>query len=155
MAQLLARQGSRVIDLKAWAKETGAIVGHDDQDDADIIDLDELASRMAALPEDCFIEGHLAHLLPVDVAWVIRVDPHVLGPRLRTRGYADAKVVENLESEALDIILLEALDNVPLVVQRDATTRSPGELLESFAAATATLGHDIEDVDWTDRLPFT
>jgi adenylate kinase len=101
-------------------------------------------------------EGHLAHLLPVDVAWVVRCDPDALRPRLESRGYAASKVRENLEAEALDIILAEAVDSCPRVVQRDGTRRTPAALYKAFADAGlgGPKADDLEAVDWSDRLPI-
>ncbi|MGB0653340.1 MAG: hypothetical protein ACPGQL_09090, partial [Thermoplasmatota archaeon] len=105
----------------------------------------------------------LAHLLDVDEAWVLRCDPRVLRGRLEARGYPPGKVTENLEAEALDLILMEALDSDARVVQVDVTERSPADAVEALLAAStfrATAGgepladHAIEHVDWSDQLPF-
>lgn len=157
LARLAAeRFGWRVVDLKAWAEDEGAVVGHDDADGSDILDVDRLADR---LPADdgavVLYEGHLSHLVGVDVAWVLRCDPDVLRPRLESRGYPAAKVQENLEAEALDLILQEALDEGALVVQRDGTRRNPDELLSAFVETgpEALKTNDLEPVDWSHRLP--
>lgn len=158
LAGVAARNGWRVVDVKAWAREAGAVVGHDELDGADVIDVEALAQLV---PDDdgsrVAYEGHLSHLLPVDAAWVIRLDPKKLGPRLVARGYAPAKVLENLEAEALDLILQEALENVPAVVQRDATNRAPDALFNSFVSvppAQLLRAPDLEPVDWSAQLPF-
>lgn len=162
VAQLAGKAGYRVVDVKAWAKAAGAIAGHDPEDEADAIDLDLLAATMLADPRatgSVMYEGHLAHLLPVDVAWVIRCDPRVLARRLSSRGYKAAKVRENLEAEALDIILQEALDSDARVIQRDGTKRTAQELLTAFEQATRRASGsaeppDLEPVDWSDQLPI-
>ena len=58
------------------------------------------------------VEGLLAHLLPkkeLSHVIVLRANPKVLERRLRARGYSDVKTRENVEAEALDIILWEAV----------------------------------------------
>jgi len=72
------------------------------------------------------------------------------------RGYGLAKVRENMEAEALDLILQEALDIVPRVIQRDGTRRTPEGLFAAFADShrVAAIGHDLEPVDWSSQLPF-
>ncbi len=156
-ALLKGRPDWTVVDVKEFARRQGVVVEYDSEQDAEVIDVLALAARM---PEETthytLFEGHLAHLLPVDVAWVVRCDPEVLRPRLVARGYPKGKVDENLEAEALDIILQEALDEVPRVIQRDGTRRSPEELLASFVEATGAQrkGHDLEPVDWSHRLPL-
>lgn len=156
LARLAEEKGWRVVSINAWAKQTGCIVGHDDEDGSDIIDVDVLAQHMPAGDEDVLFDGHLAHLLPVDVAWVVRCDPDILRGRLEARGYPPAKVLENMEAEAIDLILQEALDSVPRVVQRDGTRRSPEELFSAFVdlGSGSMKDHDIEPVDWSHRLPI-
>jgi adenylate kinase len=156
VATLAAEQGWLIVDVKAWAQEMDCVAGYDEEDEAFAIDLKRLRRKV---PGDdgarVLYEGHLSHLLPLDGAWVIRCDPRVLRPRLEARGYAPAKVLENLEAEAMDIILQEAL-RLPAVVQRDGTRRSPGELLKAFADAgvDSLKGADLEPVDWSDQLPL-
>ena len=157
LAKVAAAHGWRVVDVKAWAKAEGCIAGHDLEDQADAIDVEALAERVP--PDDgskVLYEGHLSHFLDLDEAWVVRCDPRVLAPRLQARKYRPAKIRENLEAEALDIILQEALDIMPRVVQRDGTRRTPEGLFAAFAdsARGATKGHDLEPVDWSSQLPI-
>lgn len=156
VGMLAAREGWRVVDVRGWAEEVGAIAGYDAKDQAVAIDVKKLARK---LPKDdglsVLYEGHLSHLLPMDGAWVIRCDPRVLRPRLVARGYSPSKVRENLEAEALDVILQEAL---PLrrVVQRDGTRRTPEQLFKAFAEVEvdSLKAPDLEPVDWSDQLPL-
>ncbi|HEX2065782.1 MAG TPA: adenylate kinase family protein [Candidatus Thermoplasmatota archaeon] len=156
VALLAARQGWRVVNVREWAEAEGAVAGHDPDDDAVAIDVRRLARRMPADDgADVLYEGHLSHLLPVDGAWVLRCDPRVLRPRLEVRGYRPRKVAENLEAEAIDLILQEAL---PLrrVVQRDGTRRTPAQVLKAFAEAgvESLKAPDLEPVDWSGQLPL-
>src|SRR5687767_8827755 len=154
LAGLAASDGWTVVDIKAWAKAEGCVVGFDEDDEAAVIDIERLGGLVPKRGRLLF-EGHLSHLLPVDLAWVVRCDPESLRPRLEARGYKPSKVRENLEAEALDLILQEALDAVPRVVQRDGTRRSPQALYKAFADAGlgAAKTDDLEPVDWSDRLP--
>jgi adenylate kinase len=156
VAQVAAEHGWRVVDVKAWAKEVGAVAGYDAKDEAFAIDVQKLARRV---PTDdgskVLYEGHLSHLLPVDGAWVIRCDPRILRHRLAARRYRWSKVLENLEAEALDVLLQEAL-LLPRVVQRDGSRRSPEELFKAFAEVDfdSLKEPDLEPVDWSDQLPI-
>jgi adenylate kinase len=156
LARLAAKDGWTVVDVKAWAKAEDCVVGFDEEDQAAVIDVKRLSRRMPQ-GDRLLFEGHLSHLLPVDLAWVVRCDPDALRPRLAARGYKPAKVRENLEAEALDLILQEALDILPRVVQRDGTRRSPQALYKAFADAGlgAAKADDLEPVDWSDRLPIS
>ena len=172
LCALLAARGEVVVSVADLASRHDAVAGRDDQDEADVIDIDALrvalAARMgdaggaptgdatvdALLPPVLFIDGHLAHLLPVHRIWVLRCSPDVIRQRLEARGYNTAKVRENVEAEAMDLILQEALDQGVAVVQRDGTRRSPAELLAAFeqAAPMAPQEHDLELVDWSAHL---
>lgn len=151
LAALLSAHGFTVTDVHSLARQHDAVLGYDDLDAANVIDVDALQD----VPCDAdFIEGHMAHLLPVDGIWVIRIDPDVLGRRLAKRGYTETKIAENLEVEAMDLILQESLAAGVPVIQRDGTHRSPEELLSSFVEvdSTALKSHDLEVVDWSDWL---
>jgi adenylate kinase len=157
LATVAATHGWQVVDVKAWARREGCVVGRDDLDEADVIDVDALAGKTPPprAGERLLYEGHVSHFLPVDVAWVLRLDPDVLRERLRARGYRPEKVEENTEAEALDLILQEAMERLDgRVVQRDGTNRTPQELYASFAAVdiAALNAPDIEHVDWLEGL---
>lgn len=157
LAKVAQEDGWRIIDVKLWAREAGCVAGHDAEDEADAIDVEALARKV---PSDdgskVLYEGHLSHCLGLDEAWVIRCDPQILRERLVARGYKPAKVVENLEAEALDIILQEAMEGTPRVFQRDGTRRSPQALYKAFAEAGlgSSKDDDLEPVDWSHRLPI-
>jgi adenylate kinase len=77
---------------------------------------------------DSAIEGHLAHLLGIEgVVIVLRTAPWELRARLMKKGFSDAKTSENVEAEALDVVLIEALDLHDLVFEVDTTGRGAGE----------------------------
>jgi adenylate kinase len=101
-------------------------------------------------------EGHLSHLLPVDGVWLVRCDPQVLRGRLAARKYPTSKVLENLEAEALDVILQEALERFDHLVQRDGTRRTPQALYSAFTGVRLDRlkEPDLEPVDWSEQLPF-
>jgi len=84
------------------------ITGNDEQRDARIIDVDRWAAEF--VPVDGFVEGHLAHLLPCDRIVVLRCRPDVLKNRLSLRKYREEKILENFDAEALDVCLIETVD---------------------------------------------
>ena len=92
------------------------------------VDLPALARRMGptgSVPGDAVLVGHLAHLLPVREAVVLRCRPDVLVRRLRAshRGTEDERR-ENFVAEALDVVLCEALQRGCRVWEVDTTRRS-------------------------------
>jgi adenylate kinase len=77
--------------------------------------------------EICILEGHFSHRL-AEWAIVLRLSPEVLRRRLLERGYSERKVRENLEAEALDIVLAEAVECCRRVDEIDTTELTPQEV---------------------------
>lgn len=156
VAALAAKKfGWKVVDVKKWALDIGLSEDYDTQDEAHVVDVEGLSLEKdweGTPTVTTLYDGHLSHYMPVDVAWVIRCDPDVLRPRLQARGYKPEKVRENLEAEAIDVILQECLARFRSVISVDGTRRSPEETLSAFAASKPK-GHQVEPVDWSDRLP--
>lgn len=101
------------------------------------------------------VESHLAHYLVADVVVVLRCHPETLESRLRERGASPAKISENAQSEALDVILSEAVSEHgrESVYEVDTTSLTPFEVAEEITAVrqgarTPSAG----TVDFTDYL---
>ena len=57
------------------------------------------------------VEGHLSHLCEgADKMIVLRLNPSILKYRLEERNYAESKIQENLEAEALAVCSAEAYE---------------------------------------------
>lgn len=119
------------VDLNDLAD--AASVGYDEEAGSKVVDIEKLGREARKVLEgfgEAVIEGHLAHLLPVgDLVIVLRTDPKVLERRLRVKGFGEAKVRENLEAEALDACLIEALERHRDVYEVDTTHRTVEETL--------------------------
>jgi len=85
---------------------------------------------------DGILESHLAHHFNADRVIVLRCAPAELEKRLRERGDSTDKARENAESEALDVVLSEAVEShgQNSVYEIDTTDRSPGEVADEIAA---------------------
>ena len=105
-AETLRKRGIRVLDLKTTVSPF--VIGN--EDDSDIIDTDAWREELVKSGIDGFAEGLLAHYLPCDKLIILRCRPDVLKERLNGRGYSPEKIRENAESEALDVILIEAVN---------------------------------------------
>jgi len=98
-----------------------------------LVDLDRLRAALrrdpaAGGPADVVV-GHLAHLLPVREAIVLRCHPLALGRRLaRARRGTRRDRAENVVSEALDLVLVEALGERLPVFEVDTTGRHVAEV---------------------------
>jgi adenylate kinase len=73
------------------------------------------------------LDGHFSHHFAAR-AIVLRLHPKDLKKRLETRGYNEKKINENLEAEAIDIILAEAVEICKRVDEIDTTGKAPEEI---------------------------
>jgi adenylate kinase len=119
----------RVIDLNALVKG-GLSLGTDPERGCLEADMDGLEQKLAETDTDelTILEGHFSHYF-ADEAVVLRLMPSELKKRLEARGYSAKKIQENLESEALDVILVEAVEFCSRVSEIDTTGRSPQEVV--------------------------
>ncbi|MFH1820925.1 MAG: adenylate kinase family protein [Methanobacteriota archaeon] len=115
-----------------------------DKDGTKVVDVPKLcrefARQIRAFRGPVVVEGLLAHLLPkrhVTHVVVLRARPQVLERRLRARKYSEKKVRENLDAEALDIILWEAVEThgVDKVHEVDTTNLKAPKAVELFLRA--------------------
>ncbi len=118
----------RIIDINALVKE-GLNLGMDPRRGCLDADMDALARRLdeMACGEICILEGHFSHHF-ADWCIVLRLSPKELGKRLTARDYSQEKIRENLEAEALDVILVEAVELCGRVDEIDTTGRKPQEV---------------------------
>ena len=127
-----------VIHLNDVVHDEDFVVEHDDDRDSAVADLDALADSLAGR-DDVLFESHLAHHFDADRVVVLRCHPEELERRLTERGASAAKAGENAESEAVDVILAEAVDRhgADRVYEVDATDLTPGEVAAAIEAVVA------------------
>ncbi len=104
------RLDARLLSVSRLAKEMRFPV--DRKRKARIVDagkLQKLVKKKLAAGIN-IIEGHPSHLLDADIVIVLRCDPLALEKRLKRRHWPEAKIKENVEAEALDVVLIEALE---------------------------------------------
>jgi broad-specificity NMP kinase len=101
------------------------------------VDLNRLQREFARLhrnrPHDLYV-GHLAHLLPIRDAIVLRCHPVELAQRLaRARRGSPSERAENAAAEAIDLVLREALRLGRRVWEVDTSGRSPTAVAQEVA----------------------
>ncbi len=97
-----------VIHLNEIIRKHGLTSGTDAERDTEIADLEAVRAWLDGR-DDIVVESHLAHTVPADRVVVLRCHPAELARRLSDRGEPDETVDENADSEALDVILAEAV----------------------------------------------
>lgn len=98
-----------VIHLNEVIEEQGLYTERDEQRDSLVADIDAVEAWLGD-HDDVLVESHLAHYLDADLVVVLRCHPKTLADRLESRGESPPKVSENADSEALDVILSEAVE---------------------------------------------
>lgn len=109
-----------------------------------VVDVDALADWVdeyvaATDARTVVLDSHLAHHLDANRVAVLRCRPDVLERRLRDRGEPDAKATENAESEALDVVLSEAVEyhGTDAVYEIPTTNADPGTVASEIATVVA------------------
>jgi adenylate kinase len=125
-----------VVHLNQLVKDEALWTERDDERDTLVVDLDAVRERLGEW--DGIVESHLAHHLDADQVVVLRCRPDVLEQRLLDRGESDAKARENRESEALDVILGEAVEfhGEDAIYEIDTTDRDPQSVADDIVAVT-------------------
>jgi adenylate kinase len=134
-AKALSEKGYEIIDLNKLVFERKWDLGFDEDYQSTIADLAKLNAHAAEHPDDSefhFYEGHLAHLLDLDVAIVLRTHPDELKRRLGTHDFSEEKMRENLEAEALAVITTEAMERYDSIYEVETTKLSPEEVAETI-----------------------
>ena len=124
-----------VIHLNDVIRSEGFSTGTDEERGSLVADMDALETWLDGR-EDAIVESHLAHNFDADRVVVLRAHPDTVVSRLRERGDSDSKAYENAESEALDVILSEAVHHHgrDCVYEIDTTDRDPEAVAAEIAA---------------------
>ncbi|AEM56728.1 adenylate kinase [Haloarcula hispanica N601] len=124
-----------VLHLNDVIKEEGFSTGIDEDRGSLVADLDKLSEWLDGR-DDVLFESHLAHHFAADRVIVLRAHPETIVERLRERGDDDSKAYENAESEALDVILGEAVEEhgMESVCEIETTDRDPDAVASEIRA---------------------
>ena len=157
VAELLSEPGMKVISLHDLLQEGSLLQDYDEDFGSYDVDIDEAAELMIPLLEDgetILVEGHLSHLLPCDSIIVLRCNPFTIKERLENRGYSSEKVYENMEAEALDVILVESIETSRPTFEVDGTSLDPEEVVQAVMSIIKGEGHKYlpGNVDWSEEL---
>lgn len=156
----------KVIHLNDLIKEEHLYTEIDEKRDAAVADMELIRERLAEIINGkdnkvIILESHLAHYI-ADIIIILRACPPELKMRLKTRGYPEEKIRENIEAEALDVILVEAFEWCKKVFEVDTTGKSieeTGQDIEKIVDHILS-GNEEElseyepgSIDWIDLVP--
>ncbi|MUV61697.1 adenylate kinase family protein [Halobacterium sp. CBA1126] len=143
-----------VVHLNDVIDEEGLYTEVDEARDSKVADLDAVRDYLEGR-DDVLVESHLSHLLDADRVVVLRCAPGELERRLVERGEPTEKAEENAESEALDVILSEAVQRHGRehVYEIDTTDRDPEAVADDIDAVLAgERDPSAGEVDFTEYL---
>jgi adenylate kinase len=147
-------QSRPVLYVNILAEREGAIVGFDDEMGSAEVDTERLAAAVSEMEGPVLLEGHLSHLLGVGLAIVLRCSPSVLAARLLGKGWSEPKTAENLEAEAVDVILVESLETVPSVCEIDTTNMAVEDVARAVEEILSgeSQKYPVGNVDWSQEV---
>jgi adenylate kinase len=144
------RLGLDVVELGAWALAGGWARRRERRLVVDLPALSRAFRRLDGMAGHDVYVGHLAHLLPIRDAVVLRCHPLELARRLaRARRGSAVDRTGNVAAEALDIVLSEALDLRRRVWEIDTTGRTVDAVAAEVRQRIARRGPaQVGRVDW-------
>jgi adenylate kinase len=100
------------------------------------------------------LEGNVSHLLKPDIAIVLRCSPKVLRKRLAKRKWSEKKIQENVEAEAVDVILIEAMESCKKVFEIDTTKMTARKVAGAIASIISGERGKYRpgDIDWSGEV---
>jgi len=161
----LEHHGYRVVRLFDLAKQEGYVDGIDTKRNTQLVDTSKLnryIKRTFVSDDLVFFEGHIGHHLKVmEKIVILRCHPKVLKRRLESKGWSAKKIQENIEAEALDVILCEAVEwhSQENIFEIDTTKKTVDDVAVSIIALVKrnfrpTKTYSIGQIDWSEELLY-
>ena len=137
-----ARLGMAHVGVSEAAKACGALAEWDAARDCHVLDedavLDALEPRLGA--GGCVVEYHACDFFPerwFDLVLVLRAGTETLYDRLAARGYAEAKLQENLQCEIMQVCLDEAHESYAAEIVVELANDTPADRDATIARVEA------------------
>jgi len=142
----------KVVDIKGYMEENN--LGTKNENGEIEIGIEKLRKNTPEEPQnqDLILEGHLAHFLDLDYCIVLRCNPEELRERLSKRDYTQTKIEENIESEKMDLILSQAVQNQEKVFEVDTSSRDIQEVVMEVQEGIKEKKDRKGVVDWSEYL---
>lgn len=147
-ATKLLEQKYNVIHINQLVKEKNLSKGYDEERNSILVDLNAVERE---LPQNAIIESHISHLFDVDKVIVLRCHPRELKNRLK--GKDEEEIIENAEAEAIDTILIEAMekfDDVHEINTTNKTVEEVSKLIDKIIEGEKELKPG--EIDWSNWL---
>lgn len=143
-----------VVHLNDVIRDQNLYTETDDTRDSRVVDAEAIEEWLTER-DSAVVESHLAHRFEADRVVVLRCHPEKLHQRLCERGETEASAEENAEAEALDVLLVEAIDRhgEDAVYEIDTTNLEPSAVAtEIDRVLSGERKPSAGDVDFTEYL---
>jgi adenylate kinase len=151
------------VNISELVSREGMSCGFDEERKTLIADVDKVSKRVEEIIQGSegwvVVDGHFAiDLVPskeVFLAFVLRRDPSELREVLKSRGFDDRKVDENVAAEILDVCLFDAVETYgeEKVCEIDITGRSEEDVAdEVIQIVEGKKECKVGKVDWLTKL---
>ncbi len=114
---LKTKIGASLVGVNELVEDKHIYTGIDEDRGYKIVDLDAMCLELNRVVENSkdgeilIVEGHLSHYFEGgDLVIVLRAKPSVLRERLKTKGWTNSQLQENIEAEAIDICTFESYE---------------------------------------------
>ena len=131
----------------------GLALGYDQGRESTVADIEGIKKKLEAV-DNAVIEAHYSHLLGKgDLVIVLRTHPRTLRKRLAEKGFSEKKIKENLECEALDLCLIESIEQGKNVFEVDTTNLKPEETVDIILKIIKENGDEYRPgkIDWSEE----
>ena len=163
VSNILQKKAYQVVSLNEIAIKKGFIEGIDKKRNSKILDIDRLneyISKEYAAEALVFIEGHAAHFLNnAEKVILLRCHPTKLKNRLEKKGWNKEKIKENIEAEALDVILCETIEYFPSdsIFEINTSNKTIESVSESIVEIVKSnfspiKKYNIGKIDWSEEI---
>ncbi len=151
IAKLIAeRLRCKYLNVGELSLEKGYILGRDDERGSYIIDEERVREEISKMEDTIVVETISPYAIPrdkVSLVIAVRCRPSILLERLRERGYSKSKIRENLEYEAIDGPLFDAMQiaDVSKIIEIDGCEGSDEEIYDALRGIRKGIGR----FNWT------
>ena len=163
VSEVLIKEGYDVVDLNKVAVEKQFLISIDEDRDSKIVDIDKLNKHITKnynKKDIVFIDGHLSHLLDAaDKVIILRCHPKILKKRLSAKNWKKEKIIENLQSEILDIILCESAERYSRenIFEIDTTKNDINSVAECIVEIVKNnfehmKKYNMGNIDWSEEI---
>jgi adenylate kinase len=164
VAEILKNKiGASLVGVNKLVEDKHIYTGIDEDRGYKIVDLDAMCLELNKVIENSkdedvlIVEGHLSHYFEGgDLVVVLRAKPSVLRERLKTKGWTNSKIQENIEAEAIDICTFESYeihgDNVNEIDTSDLKPEEVADLI--IDVITGKKRFSVGNVDFLEDIPL-